>query len=248
MLTASVVVSLLLAIGTWLLAWRARPRPDEEGRVSPMAARNAARASLPLAFGVAFAALAGALALIDEKVSDGGDAFAPAAAGAAAQRTPAVGGSEIPGRVLEYPLETGDLANFAGSVRVGPERTPRALCLVAYFDKSRRLGAGRSYRWWTSCDEDATFDTLGEVHDRLALPAEWGPRTTRAVACVPKGRRMPHVRGETGPKLSHDSGEQHPGGAEQYRVIRFDTRWIVRYDRIDPDARRLPRVGDPCDG
>jgi hypothetical protein len=195
-----------------------------------------------LALALAFTALAASVALIDAKVGDPDGTETAAVEVAAA----ADAGKPTPGPILDYELDSSDLGNFSGKVRVEDGQVDKRLCLVTYFDKARQLGRGRSYKWWTPCKQRKPLKTLDAVHDSLALPEDWGPRTTRAVACVPPDSLMPHVRGKTSPKLSDDTGDELSGGATQLRVIRFDTRWIMRYDRINPDRGRLPPLGDPC--
>lgn len=232
MLDAVLIACLVLAAGSFGLAIlnrRRRAAPPEPS-------------SGPLAFALAFTVLAATVAIVEERTEDPDDGDPSVTESAAAGGAP-----KTSGPVLEYEFDPADLGGFVGRAQVVDGRTSDPLCLVAYFDRQSRLGVSRSYKWWTTCADDARSRTLDDVHQRLALPPDWGTRTTRAVACVPAGEPLPHVRGRVAPKLSDDSGRIYRGGAVQYRVTRFDTRWIVRYDRVRPAPARLPRAGDPCD-
>jgi hypothetical protein len=139
-----------------------------------------------------------------------------------------------------------DLAGFTGNATTSHRRLRRTLCLVQYFDEAKELGE-RSYKWWTSCSANDRFKTVADVHEKLALPPDWGPRNTRAVACVPVGAAMPYMRGLTAPKRSGSTRKRYAGGAIQYRVLRFETDWIHELEPVRPAPAPLPPVDAPCE-
>jgi hypothetical protein len=187
-------------------------------------------AALVAALGFLF--LSGAAAAVHDKVDEKKSAKKPAA--------PA-------GPVLAYPLQQSELSAFKGASHGGFKPLRKPLCLVQYFDSQAVIGVDRSYKWWTTCAQNAKFRTVDDVRNSLALPPDWGPRDARAVACVPSGATIPALRGRAGAQLSRVTGGTYPGGGTQYRVLRFDTRWIaIRSAVVPARASRLPPLRAPC--
>jgi len=148
-------------------------------------------------------------------------------------------GRPVRGSALDYRVGASDLANFTGPIAVGyrPTATPR--CLVNYFDGSQPLGS-RSYKYWTSCDENAKFKTITDVQNGLALLPDWGPRNARVIACVPAGASLPYLRGQAAPKWSEEAGRQYYGRDLQFRVLSFNKDWIVQRQAVAPTPSSLP--------
>jgi hypothetical protein len=229
MIWAVVVACFVGAIGcvayalltSWPTAARAVGRSRAEGQ-------QVAALSIALLLVV----LAAAVAVVDDKV---GSADVPSAATAGAQ---ASGPPAARGTSLVYPLEAAEADNFAGSTRTTYGTRREALCLVNYYDRHVDVGAGRSYKWWTSCDDADGFSTVAEVRDALALPPAWGARNAVAIACVPARARFGYVSGPAA--AVRTSRHTYAGGGLQFRVLRFDTEWIVARQALGRPRAPLP--------
>jgi hypothetical protein len=205
--------------------------------------RDAARTSYAaFALALAFALLAAAAAAVHEKVASPASAStggtAPPGGTAAA---PAPGGT-----VQSYPVSADDLRSFRGLVGVQYQPTGRRLCLVNYFNGAKELGKGRSYKFWAGCGASDRWRTVADVQEGLALPSAWDPRNARVIACVPRGATMPYLSGPAAAQWSEKDRHLYRGGAVQYRVLSFDTNWIVKRQAVPAAPQPLSKVGNPC--
>src|SRR4051812_44736954 len=204
-----------------------KPRPDGV---------RASYAALALA--LAFALLAAAVAAVDEKVAPAG-----ASTGTTAT-TPAAGPATNPppgGTVQSYPMSAEDLRSFSGFVSVQDRPTGQPLCLVNYFNGAKELGQGRSYKFWAGCGASDGLSTVADVQEGLALPSAWDERNARVIACVPRGATMPYQSGPAAAQWSEKDRHRYRGGTVQYRVLSFDTNWIVKRQTVPAAPQPLTK-------
>lgn len=124
-----------------------------------------------------------------------------------------------------------DLANFEPGYKLMSGPLDEDLTLVSYHADTP-LGQGRSAKWWTSLSEGNGFSTIGDVHQGLALPPEWGTREVVSVIRIPKGTDVTAYVGHAAEQIGAD-GTRYAGQSLQYRFKDFDPSWIV-------DSRKIP--------
>jgi hypothetical protein len=178
--------------------------------------------------------IAGAVAVVHEKVSPAEpDLVASAAAASSSSAAPAPAATEEARDQTElaYPLDVAAVEDFEAGETLASGATAEPMCLANFHARAVALGAGRSYAWWTRCDSATDLKTVANVRKALALPPAWGARDEVAVACVPAGVALTYVRGQAATQ-----GKAYPGGGLQLRVLNFDTDWIVAQQAIPPDG------------
>jgi len=119
----------------------------------------------------------------------------------------------------------GDLDNFLPGYRLVDGVLDEDLVLVQ-FHSNTALGDQRSAKWWTTTAQANQFATLDDVHQSLALPPEWGDRTTVSVARIPKGTHVTFYVGQA-IKQVDKLGNEFGGGGVQFRFKDFDPSWIA---------------------
>jgi hypothetical protein len=92
--------------------------------------------------------------------------------------------------------------------------------------------------WWTTHVQANALRTHEAVRDRLALLAEFGPRTHVTVARIPAGETFEALIGRAAPLRSKLTGEAAAGGGVQLKFAQFDPRWIR-------ETRALPVSAPP---
>lgn len=195
-----IIASVVSATACLAIGFRAA-RSDAPPRRSPGVI------ALPAA--VVFVALAGATALLDDKVGE-----------PSAHEDPSPG--LIEGSASD--IDRRDLAGFREDATVHAGAVEKPLCLMSFFNSNP--GAERSSRWWTSCGYGKRLKTIAEVRERLALPAEWGKRDARVIARVPAGAQIAYLRGVAAAQCEMNEPRCYHGGGVQYRVIGLEGRWL----------------------
>jgi hypothetical protein len=77
------------------------------------------------------------------------------------------------------------------------------------------------------------------------MPSAWGRRNEVAVACVPKGATLTYLKGRAAPVVA--DRRRYAGGGVMYRVLTFDTDWIVSTRPLPGSGASLPRIAPrPC--
>jgi hypothetical protein len=236
---AVVIASLAAAVACVLLALRENMRRAAAvpGGGSPVAQFGA------LLVAVVLLALAGAVAIIDDKLPSGDSnrAVSLAPARTAVSGADAEADASRDETTFDYPISAGDLRGFERGGRGASEVLTAPLCLAQYYNRNAELGE-RSYKWWTTCDAAKRFKTIADVRAALALPPAWGARNGVTVACVPEGERVAYVYGRVAPVVN--GGQRYRGMGVEYRLVHFDTDWIVSQRRLPADGRSFRRL-DP---
>jgi hypothetical protein len=105
----------------------------------------------------------------------------------------------------------------------GPLSKP--LRIVSYHSE-KKIGDGRSLKYWTPLQEGNALHTIDAVKDRFALLNEWGPRTHVSVAEIPAGTNVTFLHGRAILKEAELLSELRPGGGIQYCFKDFDPSWV----------------------
>ncbi len=118
-----------------------------------------------------------------------------------------------------------DLSNFRPGHQLISGRLKDDLVLVSYH-ADVPLGQNRTAKWWTTTDQANAMPTIEDIHQRLALPPEWGTREAVSVIRIPKGSEITAYKGLASEQLGQ-TGQLFGGNGVQYRFKDFDPDWII---------------------
>lgn len=138
----------------------------------------------------------------------------------------------FPGR-LNYSADfERDQKEFRVGFKKKKEILEKEMVLVQYHDANLKIGEGRSAKWWTSHLEGNKITTVNDIHQKLALPQEWGERGAVSIAKIPAGTEVEYIQGGAANQTGKN-GNEYTGGGEQFRFKTFDPAWIIQTRKIE---------------